>query len=184
MLKYTTLFVLLSLLTACSSFQVEEELEVSSELKALRTIQTRLFKTSDNTILTQAVVDTLLELGFSDIQHEPSVGFVSANLRTEEFGAAEVVQIGALVFVGILLPGIHVGGSIDDYQMLYATVTTIPEGKEGITVRLTMQRVMRAINEHVSDVENIDKEEVYAEFFKRIQEKLPANVLVLAGPSL
>ncbi len=181
MLKNTTILFLLSLLSACSTFHVERELEVSSEMEDLRPIQTRWFHTSDQAQLTTAMVDTLLELGFSDIQHESSLGFASASFRTDEFDADEVLQIGAMFFVAILLPGINFGNgvSVDDYEMLYATVTTMPGDNTGTRVRLTLQRVMRAINKRISNIENVDKADVYAEFFKRMQSKLPGDVAVL-----
>lgn len=185
MLKNTTILLLLSLLSACSTFHVERELEISSEMEDLRPIQTRLFHTGDQTLLTRAAVDTLLELGFSNVKHEPSLGFVSASQSVDVADADRSVQIGAaLLFFLIFRDAPPFSAGVDDHETLYATIVVMADKDKGNNiVRFTLQRVMYAANKRISESDNISESGIYSEFFSRMKEKIEAQSLVLRETS-
>ncbi len=182
MLKRTIPLFLIILLSACSSFKVEEELNAPDDLEALRTIQSRLFPTTNRSALTTAAAEALTEMGFTIVQQEPGLGFVSATQQVNAFDAGEVLEITAVFLLAVLTHGNLPGGGgsgIDDHEIFAANVVILPEEGKDEIVRLTVQRSMYNTNNRITETEHVASDEVYADFFKRIQDKLRISAVAL-----
>jgi hypothetical protein len=187
MLKSTISLFLLILLSACSSFKVEEELKASDDLEALRPIQSRLFPTTNRTALTAAAAEALTEMGFTIVQQEPGLGFVSATQQVNAFDAGEVIEITAVILLAVLTHGNLPGGGgsgIDDHETFSANVVILPEEGKDELVRLTVQRSMYNTHNRITETEHVANDEVYADFFKRLQNKLRINAVALQEEGL
>lgn len=189
MLKRTLPLYLLVLLSACSSFKVEEELKASDDLEALRPIQSRLFPTTNRAELTAAAAEALTEMGFTIVQQEPGLGFVSATQQVNAFDAGEVIEITAVILLAVLTHGNLPGGGgngkgIDDHEVFAANVVILPEEGKDELVRLTVQRSMYNIAGRITETENVEEKEVYADFFRRLQDKLRINAVALQEEGL
>ncbi len=131
-----------------------------------RRLQTRIYDTNDEAQILSASAALLQDLGFTLDKSETKLGLIVAS---KDRSAADAVQItGAVVLTALL--GTPV--TYDEKQKIKASVVTHPayEGKGGIAVRVTFQRVVWDNYGRVGKLERLNDPELYRGFFEKLSK--------------
>ena len=133
----------------------------------IRMRQSRKYSTTDEKAVLIASGQLLQDLGFNLEESNKDVGLlVGSKDRTAVDGGQVAGQIMAAVILGVRVP-------IDKDQKIRASVVTAPaSGKDGMTVRVTFQRLVWNDVGVLHKVERLDAPELYVEFFEKLSKAL------------
>ena len=153
------------LLAACGGIP-QDALRLSPNSMENRQIQSRKFEAKESDLLS-ASLGVLQDLGYNLEESETKLGVISASKSREAYDSGQV----ALNFLSIVLGG--GGHAIDSTQTIKASVVTnTVDGTDNTSVRVTFQRVVYNTDGMVSRAEQINRPELYQEFFAKLSKSL------------
>lgn len=153
------------LLTACASRVPRAALALTPQSLEMRQKSSRRFSTPDEKFVLSACAGLLLDLGFTIENSETDLGLIVASKDRTAVEAGQVTSkfVHALIFRTDL--------PIDHVQRFRASIVSYPRD-EGLTVRVTFQRIVWDDRGHVSRMEPLDDPKLYQDFFARLSKAL------------
>jgi hypothetical protein len=148
----------------CATRIPKEALELRPDTLERRTLQTRIFDTTDEKTLLSAGASVLQDLGFTIEESESTLGVIVGSKERDATEAGQVVGAVAMaVLFGVRMP-------TDEVQRIRASLVTKPREEEKTSLRVTFQRVVWNTDGRVSKTESIEDPEIYQEFFDRLSK--------------
>jgi hypothetical protein len=171
----SSLFIVLFIFNcfACTSHKQQsiDALTMRESQVKERSLQSRLFYTSDEILILSASAELLQDLSYQINETESSLGVITAsrNKSAVKTGQVTIAVLGALL-----------GGDLkyDSEEKIYVTIVVKPENNKATKVRVTFQHVVRNNEGQVTANKQIDDAELYQEFF----DKLSKSVFLQAHP--
>lgn len=162
-------------LGACSPFS-PEHLRLTPQSLEKRQLQTRIFDTPDESRVIAASAAVLQDLGFLIDESEKPLGLI---VGSKERSAIQPLEVAGKVILAILAAAATGSDSSallswDERQIMRICLITTPamEGKGGISVRVTFQRIVFTNDGLVSRSEPLGTPEIYQEFFAKLSKSL------------
>ncbi|MCR0982256.1 hypothetical protein [Roseomonas populi] len=166
------LFASLAGLAACQSKEEvhANALTPSSSVVSQRVLQTRRFDTRDDTVLMQAAIGVLQDLGFIIEESRAQAGLVTG---IKERDATEAGQVAGQLLLVLLAAAARTQHRVvmDRDQVIRAQVVvrSVPD-RSGMLARVTFQRLVRNTDGQVSRLETIEDPELYKGFFNQLAQ--------------
>ncbi|MBK0400840.1 hypothetical protein H0I76_16690 [Limibaculum sp. M0105] len=156
------------LLAGCEQGIPPEALAISQVSVEKRQLQTRYFETEDESLLLNASVAVLQDLGFTLEESETDLGVL---LATKDRDATEAGQIAGAILLGVLT-GVYV--PTDRNQKIRVSVVTRPldDGRGRTAVRATFQRLVWDTQGNLSKIEGLNEPELYQGFFEKLAQSV------------
>lgn len=144
-------------------------LKPSEDSLAKRQLQIRQYDTTDETKIITSVAGVLQDLGFTLDDSETKLGLVVASKAANATSKGQIA--GAFVFD--VLFGTATTRECDRSQVLKASVVTRPslEGKK-IVVRVTFQRLVYDMENHLNRVETVSEPAMYQKFYDSLSKAI------------
>ncbi len=155
--------VFMAVLQGCTSTVPRRALEMTEVTLEQRALQSRRYSTQDETRILKASAQLLQDLGFSIDASETELGLIAGS---KERDATDAGQVAGAVVIGLLL---GVSTPVDDEQKIRASIVTKPT-QDGISVRVTFQRIVWNTYGQVSRLELLDEVDMYEEFFDKLSK--------------
>jgi hypothetical protein len=130
-----------------------------------RQLQSRLFATTDHTLLLASSVAVLQDLGFALDETNSRLGLLTAS---KELSAKSTSQtIGMLLLAALT----GTGGAFDDKQKIRVclVVTPAPGAADASVARITIQRIVWDTQGLVTRVDAVTDPELYQTFFAKLE---------------
>ena len=164
-LLFSPLLFLLLIFQGCESIP-KDALQMNEATIQQRQLQTRMYDTSDETKILSASASLLQDLGFTLDKSETKVGLIVASKDRDATNAAQVT--GAVLLTA--LSGVPC--TYDKQQKIRVSIVTHPayEGKGGMSVRVTFQRVVRDNYDRITKLERLNDSELYTGFFEKLSK--------------
>ena len=158
----------LFLVAACADTIPREALELSPTTLQDRQRETRVFATTDESMVLAASAAVLQDLGFTLEESETDLGVIVAS---KDRDATETGQVAARVAAAIIL---GTWTPIDDVQKIRASLITRPltGDRAGIAVRVTFQRIVWDTEGNVSKNESLDQTALFQAFFDKLAKSV------------
>jgi hypothetical protein len=155
-------------LAACAASVPIGVLQVSQEDLARRQAETRRFDAIEEAELLRASAGVLQDLGFTIEDTEPELGIL---VGSEERSALRAGQILMAVLIAALT-GVEV--PIERDQIVRASVVTrpVPDRLGSVSVRMTLQRVVRDEYERELKLEPLQDPEMHQLFFEKLSNSI------------
>jgi len=155
-------------LAACAASVPDGVLEVSQQDLARRQAETRRFDAIQEAELLRASAGVLQDLGFTIEASEPELGIL---VGSEERSALRVGQVLMVVLIAVLT-GAEI--PIERDQIVRASVVTrpVPERPGSVSVRMTLQRVVRDAYERELKLESLQDPELHQLFFEKLSKSV------------
>lgn len=150
---------------ACAQQIPPQALQLTQESLAQRQLQTRRFETEDETLLLNASVSVLQDLGYQVASTHSPLGFVFAQKQAD---AVEAGQVAGAIVLALLF---GVATPIDKDQVIRVSVVT-RKADRGTALRVTFQRVVKDTRGQVSKIEGLTAPALYREFFDRLSKSV------------
>lgn len=134
-----------------------------------RQLQTRQYDTTDEGKIITSVAGVLQDLGFTLDNSETKLGLVSASKAANAKNGGQIA--GAFLFD--VLFGTSTTKECAKSQVLKASVVTRPslDGKK-VIVRVTFQRIIYDMENHISRVETVSEPEIYQKFYNSLSKAI------------
>ncbi len=167
-----------ALLVACQSLP-EDAFRLSESALELREIQSRTYEDVSDIEILSASSGVLQDLGYAIDEVEKELGVLSASKRAD--AGSDVEKIGKLALdVFDCLVTIMLGCENDSYtsskdvQDIKMTLVVLPEPEQenAYRVRLTMQRIVWAMDGDLYEQETINDPKVYQAFFDKLSKSV------------
>lgn len=160
------------LITSCAPRIPKDALRFNPVNLQHRQLQTRLFYTDENTLLT-ASATVLQDLGFNIDESETDLGLIASSKSRDATSSGQIV---ASVLLAILT---GVAPPVDKVQLIRVSLVTHPvvvdetdKSKCQTAVRVTFQRIVWNTQNQVTRREAIIEPEIYREFFDKLSQSL------------
>lgn len=166
--KVASLCSLVILLSGCAATIPKSALQMNEQTLEWRSLQGRVFETTDERKILQASAALLQDLGFSLEESEMDLGLISA---TKDRSAQDGGQIAGAVVIAALF---GTPATYDENQKFKASVVTRPYGENGekILLRVTFQRRVWNNYGQISKLERITDTEIYTDFFDKLSKSI------------
>lgn len=138
----------------------------------MRALQTRRFDTRDETMLLQAAVGVLQDLGFLIEETRPRSGLVMGSKARD---AVEAGQVAAQLFLVLLAAAARTQHRMvmDRDQRIRVLLVVQPTAdRTASTVRVTFQRVVFNTDNQISRTETLDDPRLYQAFFDQLAQSV------------
>lgn len=135
-----------------------------------RARQTRRFDTRDETMLMQAVVGVLQDLGFTIEETRPHAGLV---MGSKDRDAVEAGQVATQIVLVLLAAAARTQHRVvmDRNQRIRVLVVVRPTADRASSIaRVTFQRVVINTDNRVSRMETLDEPQLYQAFFDQLAQ--------------
>lgn len=170
--------LLAGLLVACETLP-EDAFRLSESALELREIQSRTYEDVTDIQILSASSAVLQDLGYAIDEVEKELGVLSASKRADASNDAEKLGNLALDVADCLLT-LFLGCENDSYtsskdvQDIRMTLVVLPNPAKEQTfqVRLTMQRIVWAMNGELSEQETVNDAAVYQAFFDKLSKSV------------
>ena len=157
----------------------DDAFRLSESALELREIQSRTYEDVTDIEILSASSAVLQDLGYAIDEVEKELGVLSASKRADAKDEVEIAGKIALDIADCILT-FMIGcendsyGSSKDVQDIKMTLVVLPDlGKQqAYTVRLTMQRVVWALNGDLYEQETINDAAVYQAFFDKLSKSV------------
>ena len=172
------LTVLAGLLVACQTLP-EDAFRLSESALELREIQSRTYEDVTDIEILSASSGVLQDLGYAIDEVEKELGLLSASKRADAGSDAEKIGKLALDVADCLLT-LFLGCENDSYtsskdvQDIRMTLVVLPvlQQEKAYRVRLTMQRIVWAMDGDLYEQETINDAAVYQAFFDKLSKSV------------
>ena len=166
---------LLAPLAGLSACQSREEIHANaltpaSSVVSQRVLQTRRFDTRDDTLLLQAAVGVLQDLGFVIEESRSQAGLVTGTKMRDATEAGQVAGQLLLVLLAAAARSQHRVVMDRDQTIRAQVVVRSAPDRSGMLARATFQRVVRNTDGQVSRLETIEDAELYRGFFDQLAQ--------------
>lgn len=159
----------LALAVACVPAPKPADLTLGPQSLANRQQQTRLFATDDEARVLAASSAVLQDLGFLIDESERRLGLlVGSKMRS----ARDPAEMALMITLAILARSDPI---YSDKQLMRISLVTTPvvvDGKRGITVRVTFQRIVYTNQGTIAKQETLGTPEIYEEFYAKLSKAL------------
>jgi len=164
--------LILFIACACAPRIPKEALQLSKESLKNRQLQTRVFDTDEETLLSASAA-LLQDLGFNINESETRLGVIVCSKKRSAKSAGQIV---GAIFLALLT---GVATPVDKEQLIRASLVTKPihidendRSKCRTAVRITFQRIVINTQGQVTRRECINDPKIYKEFFDKLSQSL------------
>ncbi len=174
--RISSFFVLILILqsSSCTAYVPKQLLELKESNLEIRSRQTRIFQTKNESEVLSACIAVLQDMGFTLEESASKLGLLVAGKTAAAHNGWDLfgsIMIGALASYGH--GGYNNEQTYDVEQKIRVAVVSTPSTQRGgHAVRITFQRVIYNNHGQVSKSELIDDPQIYQTFFQQLSHAL------------
>lgn len=158
--------------SGCQTSPPKDILKPDTQALQNRSMQSRMFKTSQEEKILAASAATLQDLGFTIDESETRLGVIVASKDADASDKTQVALATTAMVLGALggTYDSRTYGELDDVQKVRASLVAQKNSSNTVSVRVTFQRIVWNKNKQISKMQTLNDEKLYQGFFEKLSK--------------